>query len=238
MSEAEKSAEIEDVLSSIRRLVAEKPQIKPEPVKPVEVQIAPPEPEAEPKAEAPSFVEKMNASIAEITQETDDAPEQDNMPESASHSEHLEAFLQNVSLEQATFEDTPAPSERIVVELEKPEPLVLRADMTARQEPPLVATKEAPVIEENTETVFQEAPETETVEIVMPDDINDDEAALESTYEQPAEEQFIDEDTMRDIVSEMVRAELQGDLGDRITRNVRKLVRREIQHALASRELD
>lgn len=52
------------------------------------------------------------------------------------------------------------------------------------------------------------------------------------------EESILDEDTLRDMVSEMVRSELQGELGDRITRNVRKLVRREIQRALASREFE
>ena len=49
---------------------------------------------------------------------------------------------------------------------------------------------------------------------------------------------FIDEDMLREIVSEMVRSELQGELGDRITRNVRKLVRREIHRALASRDFE
>ena len=48
----------------------------------------------------------------------------------------------------------------------------------------------------------------------------------------------IDEDTLREMVAEIVRRELQGSLGERITRNVRKLVRREIHRALAARELD
>lgn len=48
----------------------------------------------------------------------------------------------------------------------------------------------------------------------------------------------IDEEQLRDMVAEMVRAELQGVLGERITRNVRKLVRREIHRALLTRDLD
>jgi hypothetical protein len=52
------------------------------------------------------------------------------------------------------------------------------------------------------------------------------------------EASILDEETLRDLVSQMVREELQGELGDRITRNVRKLVRREIQRALASREFE
>ncbi len=47
----------------------------------------------------------------------------------------------------------------------------------------------------------------------------------------------IDEDALRDMVVDIVRSELQGALGERITRNVRKLVRREIQRALAAHDL-
>ena len=55
-------------------------------------------------------------------------------------------------------------------------------------------------------------------------------SALENTV--------VDEEFLRDIVSEIVREELQGELGERITRNVRKLVRREIHRAMASRDFD
>ena len=61
-----------------------------------------------------------------------------------------------------------------------------------------------------------------------PDDGNflaDDEAAL-------------DEDSLRAMIADLVREELQGVLGERITRNVRRLVRREIQRALAMRDLE
>jgi len=52
------------------------------------------------------------------------------------------------------------------------------------------------------------------------------------------ESDVLDEDALRDMVSEIVRQELQGALGERITRNVRKLVRREIHRALASQEFE
>lgn len=48
----------------------------------------------------------------------------------------------------------------------------------------------------------------------------------------------LDEDALRDLVSEIVRQELQGALGERITRNVRKLVRREIHRIISSQEFD
>jgi uncharacterized small protein (DUF1192 family) len=53
-----------------------------------------------------------------------------------------------------------------------------------------------------------------------------------------SDDQFIDEDALRELVADIVKSELQGKLGERITRNVRKLVRREIQRALAARELE
>ncbi|WP_163025861.1 hypothetical protein [Chachezhania antarctica] len=46
------------------------------------------------------------------------------------------------------------------------------------------------------------------------------------------EEAFIDEETLRQMVAEIVREELRGALGSRITRNMRKLVRQEIQRML------
>lgn len=48
----------------------------------------------------------------------------------------------------------------------------------------------------------------------------------------------LDEATLRALVVEVVRDELQGALGERITRNVRKLVRREIFRVLSSQEFD
>ncbi|MEO1139949.1 MAG: hypothetical protein AAFW87_10885 [Pseudomonadota bacterium] len=53
-----------------------------------------------------------------------------------------------------------------------------------------------------------------------------------------SEDAVLDEDALRDLVSEIVRQELQGTLGERITRNVRKLVRREIHRAMMGQDLD
>ncbi|MDP4032348.1 MAG: hypothetical protein Q8P60_05740 [Pseudorhodobacter sp.] len=52
------------------------------------------------------------------------------------------------------------------------------------------------------------------------------------------EDAVLDEDVLRDLVRDIIREELQGTLGERITRNVRKLVRSEINRVLASREFD
>lgn len=48
----------------------------------------------------------------------------------------------------------------------------------------------------------------------------------------------LDEEALRTLIAEVVRDELTGTLGERITRNVRKLVRREIYRILSSQEFD
>ncbi len=49
---------------------------------------------------------------------------------------------------------------------------------------------------------------------------------------------ILDEEALSEIVRNLIREELQGALGERITRNVRKLVRAEINRALAARAFD
>lgn len=76
--------------------------------------------------------------------------------------------------------------------------------------------------------VVAEAVVEETIEAVQ-------EAAVDS---QDLDDAVIDEDMLRDMVAEIVRDELRGPLGEKITRNVRKLVRREIHRALSSQDLE
>ena len=64
------------------------------------------------------------------------------------------------------------------------------------------------------------------------------EAAPEEAQVFSSDEDVLDEEALRDLVSDIVREELQGALGERITRNVRKLVRREIHRALAAQDLE
>lgn len=52
------------------------------------------------------------------------------------------------------------------------------------------------------------------------------------------QEVTFDEEVLRDLVRDIIREELAGTLGERITRNVRKLVRAEIARALAVREFE
>jgi hypothetical protein len=49
---------------------------------------------------------------------------------------------------------------------------------------------------------------------------------------------ILDEEALRDVVNAIVREELQGELGDRISRNLRKLIRRELAQLLEERRED
>ncbi|NPD15934.1 hypothetical protein HOY34_12065 [Xinfangfangia sp. D13-10-4-6] len=59
-----------------------------------------------------------------------------------------------------------------------------------------------------------------------------------ATPDEDAQATLIDEDFLRDLVRMIIREELAGSLGERITRNVRKLVRHEVNMAIATRDLD
>lgn len=90
-----------------------------------------------------------------------------------------------------------------------------------------------PAVEPETEdTVAEDEPEFEPADPQLARDLDPDPQMFTDT------DSVIDEETLREMVADIVRRELQGTLGERITRNVRKLVRREIHRTLAARGLD
>ncbi|GLS87901.1 hypothetical protein GCM10010873_28750 [Cypionkella aquatica] len=81
-----------------------------------------------------------------------------------------------------------------------------------------------------------EAEASVIAELAEPDPRSDDAMASE-------EDEFnlgmrFDEDVLRELVRDMLREELAGKMGERITRNIRKLVRAEIARALAAQEFE
>ena len=92
------------------------------------------------------------------------------------------------------------------------------------------------------DTAWPEA-EADWVEDAAPDeDSSDDDVDVAEMLTAAVVEdeafQRLDQAELHALVRAMVREELQGNLGERITRNVRKLVRAEINRALAARALD
>jgi hypothetical protein len=52
------------------------------------------------------------------------------------------------------------------------------------------------------------------------------------------EDSIFSEDVLRELVRDLIREQLQGDLGERITRNIRKLVKAEIARAISVQALE
>jgi cell pole-organizing protein PopZ len=60
----------------------------------------------------------------------------------------------------------------------------------------------------------------------------------DALFDEDGGDDLLDEEVLRDMIREIIRQELQGALGERITRNVRKLVRAEINRAMASKAFE
>jgi hypothetical protein len=99
-----------------------------------------------------------------------------------------------------------------------------------------VATAEAetPASQSRPEDLVQEPRMTLSTSDTIAEASVDEELAL-AGY---STDELLDEDALRDMIAVVIREELQGVLGERITRNVRRLVRREVQRVLTLREFD
>ncbi|MAM61437.1 hypothetical protein [Maritimibacter sp. UBA3975] len=80
--------------------------------------------------------------------------------------------------------------------------------------------------------------ETEDNTLYADADYNDPDVAAGLSGDESPDDMVIDEDMLREIVGRLVREELQGTMGERITRNLRRMVRREIARAMALKDFD
>jgi hypothetical protein len=218
MSERVTNLELEDVLSSIRRLVT---NAAPAPVAPAapdrliltpSLRVASPAPvPVEAPAEVPVTAQSLARTIAEL----------------------------ETALGVAPGEWEPDGSETVpVADWSDMQPLAFRPALVPEPEPQPAPVADSPE---------PEAPSfisRRTAAPVEPSDADEDaelEAFLagDSASQEPTTEGAeltIDEASLRAMVADVLREELQGELGERITRNVRKLVRREIYRVLNSEE--
>lgn len=228
MSDAMTNREIEDVLTSIRRLVAQEGGRGAEAGRLILTEAqrvnAAPEVEAEADADeaqvaipAPDFG-KLEATIAE-----------------------LEAAFATSEFEGDNAADSEAPRASNVTELygrlsfahrgkeadvaTQAEPAVAAVE-SARAEPE-VAAPDTPASEAAIDATAE--PATELADYLHAA-ANDGDPALAGE-----EDAVLDEETLRLLVAQIVREELKGQLGERITQQVRKLVRAEIAKALDER---
>lgn len=242
MSEPMSNVEIEDVLSSIRRLVSDdlRPQARPL--------------RSQPDAAPPAAPVADKLVLTPALRIVSDAPAEPDLPAAQPEvaAEPVFHTVRGLMAEEAGF---------IAVEDDEPEAVL------AREMPPIEAYDDdgaaAPVDVPDSipDEVFlapesadagraAEAWEPPAAEAAPENWAEAAEAAVRAELEQDAgqsafarfvdepEDLAFDEAAMRELVRDIIREELQGTLGERITRNVRKLVRAEIARALAVRDFD
>ncbi|NDV97685.1 hypothetical protein [Salipiger sp. PrR002] len=94
-----------------------------------------------------------------------------------------------------------------------------------------------------------EAPAPEPEEAAAPAQVEAEVASAPEPVQEPVTEPqkadeggdllaALDQETLRKLVAEVVREELQGAIGERVSRNLRKLVRNEIQRIAMSADVD
>ncbi|MGL6211707.1 MAG: hypothetical protein ACRC14_17940 [Paracoccaceae bacterium] len=266
MSEPLSSVEIEDVLSSIRRLVSEDlrpvprgvpalggekllltPALRvvseapvvaqPEAVVELEV-VAEPEAAFEPVAEAPMV-------------EVEDEPDAVSSIEQVVATVSAAVAAQPQEWESETGDASPSAEWEDQV-WDDPEPVVVDDAPTedVSSEPPAPEVVEVWAQEDSGEAFVFQHQEVAPPPAADPDWVDEAEAEVIAGLREPSPaattfdpdddlaEMTFDEEVLRDLVRDLIREELQGTLGERITRNIRKLVRAEVARALAMQEFD
>ena len=218
MSEAMSSIEIEDVLSSIRRLVSEdhRPSVRPvEPKKHEDKLILTPAFRVVPDL-APAPLPRLHLGAE---------------PEIEKLAATLERAVEAQDVEWESEVGDPAP---LVAKMEWTEAgwAVVAEEIVAT--PPWAQADPGPPPTESRAPAFA-IPPTES-DIRWADQA--EAAAVADLDDGQRAEVAYDEQVLRDLVRDILREELQGALGERITRNVRKLVRAEIARVLAAQDLD
>lgn len=183
-------------------------------------------------------------------------------PAAEKKAEEPERSAEDLEPAAATLSEKIAALETLVGERrDRFEPDDPGADAYAGTEPPAMEwedeePKASPHVDAHVEDVFEDTveaePEFETTETsngTASSDLghNETDGAPEPDHADvvdaplglfAGDDDVLDEDALRELISDIVREELQGALGERITRNVRKLVRREIHRALAAQDLE
>ncbi len=172
--------------------------------------------------------EEDGEDAAEATPQA--APE----PEEESTSDALTAFLN--APDEEPEEDHSEPEAE--AHTEEPEEAAEDEDAAEEVEEPHAEEKPEPEHTEPEQVEPVEATADPEPQLAEAEDRQDDHAVAAPAEPSDHDAIAMDEDALRALVAEVIREELQGNVGERITRNVKRLVRREVQRALSMKSLD
>ncbi|WGH78931.1 hypothetical protein [Jannaschia ovalis] len=247
------SHDIEDVLSSIRRLVASDP---------AEAALGGDDGPASDAADAEALVLGPTQRVTEpedpfqmirtLAQEERDSRDAglftDALPEEAAElTRDLEASpIEGWEARPATPDDAPADYAEDEDYQTEIAPVGEVTGLDARTAEPVgdpapprfvhgMAEDDDPVPEAPVDTT---ADEPAAVETAAAQDAAPEEDGSEDTDLSDLSDAMSGDEALRELIAEIVRQELAGELGERITRNVRKLVRRELRQMMNSEEFD
>ena len=268
MSKTVSGQDVEDMLSSVRRLVSN--ELPPHRAtsrnldagKLVLTEAQRIEPAKKPARPRSQRLEDRIAELEAAVSRTEDDWEPDGSEDQSQHKPDRIVYSRpkpngsSRRVSRITFHDT---AEKGFVEAEEaPAKELSEAEKQAAQqaemtpEAPTPSTFDAALEEAVSESLGSLAPEQlETVREVMKPEAaptpevaevkvenGSGEADSSLSVPAPGAEMQLDQEALRPLVNKLLREELQGEIGERITRNVRKLVRQEIQRALALQELE
>lgn len=234
MSDAMTNREIEDVLTSIRRLVAQEGTRPAETGRLIltEAQRIAPEVVAEARSDSAVDAAPLAHEGSADPRGDLDLPEPDFGKLEATIAELEAAVSASGGAWEPDGAQVEAPRASNVTELYG------RLSFQHRHRPP-----EGEAVEAETEAVadapHQDAGASDDAAVddtVMEGEAEAVNAPDEGAPDEAAEEEVIDEAMLRALIAQIVREELHGQLGERITLQVRKLVRAEIAKALDERK--
>lgn len=125
-----------------------------------------------------------------------------------------------------------------VIAAEIAAPLAAHAERAAHSWAQTPEVPEAPMAVDvpSDEQDWADLAEAEALADLAEPEAKDEPEVIEGSQQE--EDNIFSEQVLRELVRDLIREQLQGDLGERITRNIRKMVRSEISNALAVHKLD
>lgn len=188
------------------------------------------EPETELQSPPQTLEDKVAALGRLVARDSNDFEEERDSPDA----DELTAVSEPMTWPGTATNTDQEPTVEPEFHSERVRPTVLRSDTVWPASDQMEDVPEELAVEPAAEVVEPEAVAVEPEDVELPGESYDLAASAPAT----GGALQIDEEMLRDLVGEIVRQELQGALGERITRNVRKLVRREIHRMLISQELE